>query len=184
METKSRASAKLPDGLSGASSIASAILSVRGERVILDEDLARFYGVTTKRLNEQVKRNASRFPPDFMLQLTAGEYRALRSQSATLDRGRGRHRKYLPYAFTEHGALMLASVLNSEIAIQASLFVVRAFVHLRRLLAPHKQLAAKLAEIEQRVGRHDEAILDLVAAIRKLMEKPAPRRRAIGFRNL
>jgi hypothetical protein len=122
------------------------ILILREQRVIIDADIAQLYGVTTKRLNEAVKRNADRFPPDFMLQLTSEEASALRSQSATSNKRGGR--RYLPYAFTEHGAIMAATVLNSERAVNASLFVVRAFVKLRELLTTHHQLADKLAELE------------------------------------
>ncbi len=122
-------------------SIVNLILVLRGQKVMLDSDLARLYGVSTGRLNEQVKRNADRFPQDFMFQLTRAEVESLRSQIAILEPGRGKHRKYLPYAFTEHGALMLASVLNSPIAVEASIFVVRAFIRLREVIATHKVLA-------------------------------------------
>jgi phage regulator Rha-like protein len=160
--------------------IERSILLIRGERVLLDSDLAGLYGVTVKRLNEQVRRNLKRFPKDFMFQLTKEEYRVLRSQIATLKTGRGRHRKYLPYAFTEHGAVMLASVLNSPVAIRMSIFVVRAFVRLRELLKTHKELARKLIELEQRIAQHDETIQSVIRAIRQLMEPP--RTEAIGFR--
>jgi len=154
---------------------------VRGQKVIFDADLAQLYGVATKRLNEQVKRNTERFPEDFVFQLTKEEYAALRSQSATSNSGRG-GRRYLPYAFTEHGAIMAANVLNSQRAIEISIFVVRAFVRLRRVLASHIELAKKLEELEQRVGEHDEAIRSLVAAIRQLMASPqSEERSAIGF---
>ena len=116
---------------------------------MLDSDLAGLYGVTTKRLNEQVKRNIERFPADFMFQLNAEEHEALRSQIATLKTGRGQHRKYPPYVFTEHGAIMAASVLNSPRAIQVSVYVVRAFVRLREVLATHKDLARKLEDLEK-----------------------------------
>ena len=114
---------------------------VRGQKVMLDSDLARLYGVAPKRLNEQVKRNRRRFPADFMFRLTRGEARCLRSQTATLDVGRGRYRKYAPHVFTEHGAVMLASVLSSSVAIAASLHVVRAFVRLRAATGVCKALA-------------------------------------------
>ena len=117
-------------------SITLAIASVRGQRVILDADLAALYGVETRRLNEQVKRNPTRFPPDFMFQLAVEEQTALRSQIAILKTGRGQHRKYLPYAFTEHGAIMAATLLNSPRAVQVSVYVVRAFVQLRALTIP------------------------------------------------
>jgi hypothetical protein len=160
--------------------IESAIYLLRGQRVMLDSDLAAIYGVTTKRLNEQLKRNRSRFPQDFAFQLTAEEFRNLKSQIAT-SKSHGGKRK-LPWAFTEHGALMLASVLNSDIAVQASVRVVRAFVRLREMVAANAQLAAKLKEFERRLDSHDEAIVDLFAALKRLLEPPEPsKRREIGF---
>ena len=168
--------------------IASRILALRGQRVIVDADLAALYGVPTKRLNEQVRRNARRFPADFMLALSQEEWDALRSQFATLKTGRGQHRKYLPYAFTEHGAIMAATVLNSPRAIEVSIYVVRAFVQLRDLLAGHKQLAKRLDELETRMERklmtQDRAIAGILDAIRQLMTPPpAPKKRPIGFMN-
>lgn len=160
------------------------ILSIRGHRVILDTDLATFYGVTTKRLNEQVRRNRERFPGDFMFQLTAEEHTSLRSQSATLKAGRGQHRKYQPLAFTEHGAIMAASVLSSPKAVEMSIMVVRAFVKLRNILGTHRQLAEKLAELERKLSTHDQHIQVLFEAIRKLMDPPDPTdesKRRIGF---
>ena len=137
------------------------------------------YGVTTKRLNEQVKRNIDRFPGDFMFQLTKEEYESLRSQFATLKpTGRGRHRKYLPYVFTEHGAVMLANVLNSPVAIRASIQVVRAFIRLREILATHKELARKLDEMEKKYDTQFKVVFE---AIRKLMTPPREARRPIGF---
>ena len=156
--------------------IERAILSIRGEKVMLDSDLAELYGVETKRLNEQVRRNPNRFPPDFMFQLTAGEWESLRSQFATLKRGE--HRKYLPYAFTEHGALMLANVLNSERAAQTSVMVVRAFVRLRQMLASNAELAPKLDAMEKKYDAQFKVVFD---AIRQLMSPPEPKRREIGF---
>jgi hypothetical protein len=120
---------------------------------MLDSDLAELYGVTTKRLNEQVKRNRQRFPADFMFQLTSDEATNLRSRIATSKQGRG-GRRYRPYAFTEHGAIMAASVLNSYRAIEVSIYVARAFVKLREMLRTHKELARKLAELEKRIGFH------------------------------
>ena len=145
------------------------ILFIRGQRAILDADLAELYGTTTKRLNEQVKRNQARFPADFMFHLTAEEVQAMRSQIATASK---RNVRYLPYAFTEHGALMAASVLNTARAIDVSVYVIRAFVKLREMLSAHKDLAHKLAELERKVSSHDEAIQSLVAAIRRLMQPP------------
>jgi hypothetical protein len=160
--------------------IESAIYLFRGVRVMLDSDLAAIYGVTTKRLNEQLRRNRSRFPDDFAFQLTAEEFRNLRSQFATSSFYGGR--RYRPWAFTEHGAIMLASVLNSDVAVQASVRVVRAFVRLREMVAANTQLAAKLEELERRLDSHDEAIADLFAALRHLIEPPeAKNRREIGF---
>ena len=141
--------------------------------------------MSVKRLNEQLKRNRERFPEDFMFQLTrqdAAEVTALRSQDATLKQGRGRHRKYLPYAFTEHGALMAANVLNSKRAVEVSVFVIRAFVRLRQMLSIHKEIAAKFSELERKVSRHDKAIRSIVTAIRQLMDPPRQRRKGrIGF---
>ncbi len=160
----------------------SRILLVRGRKVMLDSDLAAVYGVPTKRLNEQVRRNADRFPEDFMFRLGAAEWTALRSQFATLKGGRGEHRKYLPCVFSEHGALMAANVLNSPRAFEASVYVVRAFVRLREMVGSNKALAAKLEELERKLGTHDQAIASLINAMRELMNPPAaaPKRR-IGF---
>jgi phage regulator Rha-like protein len=159
--------------------IERAILSIRGEKVMLDSDLAELYGVETKALNQAVKRNATRFPADFMFQLTQEEHDdlvRLRSQIVTLKRGE--HRKYLPYAFTEHGALMLANVLNSERAAQTSVMVVRAFVRLRQMLASNAELARKLAALENKYDAQFKVVFD---AIRQLMSPPEPKRREIGF---
>lgn len=157
------------------------IHTIRGRRVMLDFDLASVYGVTVKRLNEQVRRNKDRFPPDFMFQLTYQEVTALRSQFATLEiiGGRGRYRKYLPYAFTEHGAIMLANVLKSPQAIQASIQVVRVFVRLRELALTHRDLLLKINAMERKYDTQFKVVFE---AIRRLMEpppvKPRPR---IGF---
>jgi hypothetical protein len=156
------------------------IHQIRGQKIMLDSDLASLYGVTTKRLNEQVRRNLSRFPSDFMFRLTVSEAEDLRSQIATSRSGHG-GRRHLPFAFTEHGAVMLASVLNSPQAVETSVFVVRAFVKLRELASTHRILADKLTELERRVGKHDESIRSLVTAIRQLMSPPEPKRRRIGF---
>ena len=158
------------------------IVEIRGKRVILSHDLAAAYGVTTKRLNEQVKRNIKRFPPDFAFELTDEESAALRSQSATSNERPGRGgRRYQPYAFTEHGAVMVASVLNSDRAVEVSVFVVRAFVRMSRMLASHRLLALKLAELEARVSTHDRSIQSLLAAIRSLITPPEPKKKRIGF---
>ena len=145
--------------------IANVILVVRGHRLLLDSDLAALYGVTTKRLNEQVKRNVARFPEDFMFRLTADETAALnRSQIAT---GSQRHRdpRYPPYAFTEHGAIMAAMVLNSALAVEMSVHVVRAFVRLRQLILGSRELNRKVGELERRVKSHDSELKRIVAAI-------------------
>jgi hypothetical protein len=164
--------------------VQSLILLIRGQKVILDADLAELYGVSTKRLNEQVRRNMERFPPDFMFQLTPKETEGLRSQIATsnVQVGRG-GRRYLPYAFTEHGAIMAASVLNSAQAIQTSIFVVRAFVRLRRMLASDEALATRLKRLEKTVGAHSRQIVAIVDAIRLLMPPPEePPKEPFGFR--
>lgn len=154
------------------------IYIIRGHKVMLDQDLARVYGVTTARLNEQVKRNISRFPPDFMFQLTENEFAFLMSQFATSKKGRGGRRK-MPYAFTEHGAVMLASVLNSPVAVNASIAVVKAFVRLREMLATSKELAAKLSELEERYDGQFAVVFD---AIRQLMDPPREPRKQVGYR--
>jgi len=164
--------------------ISRSILILRGHRVILDSDLAAIYGVSTGRFNEAVKRNIERFPEDFMLRLSAAEYTALISQNATSKPGRGGRRK-LPWAFTEHGAIQAANVLNSPRAIAMGVYVVRAFVQLRELLASNKDLARRLDELEARLDKklatHDEAVTAILSAIRQLMNPPAPKRRGIGF---
>ena len=160
--------------------VESAILLIRGRRVMLDSDLAAIYGVSTMRLNEQFRRNRERFPGDFAFVLTRKEFTHLISQNA-ISRSHGGRRK-LPVVFTEHGAIMLASVLNSDIAVQASLRVVRAFVRLREMVAANAQLAAKLEELERRLDSHDQAIADLFAALKRLLEPQGPpKRREIGF---
>lgn len=160
------------------------IHTVRGKRVMLDADLARLYGVPTRRLNEQVKRNIDRFPGDFAFQLTNQELAVLMSQNATsseASRGHGGRRKP-PLVFTEHGAIMAASVLNSSRAVEVSVFVVRAFVKLRELTMAHKEIRQKLDELEHKVTGHDQAIAGLINAIRELMTPPEPKKkRPIGF---
>jgi ORF6N domain len=168
---------------------------VRGQRIIVDADLAALYDVPTKRFNEAVKRNLAKFPADFMFTLAAEEWAALRSQFATLNAagtGRGQHRKYLPYAFTEHGALMAATILNSPRAVEVSIYVVRAFVRLRELANSHGDLAKRLAELEDKTetlamshdtfSRNTRAQLKQVFdALRELMTPPDPPKRPIGF---
>jgi hypothetical protein len=157
------------------------IFLVRGQRVMLDSDLAEVYGVSAKRLNEQVRRNLNRFPVNFAFQLTEPEWEGLRSQIATSKKGRG-GRRYLPWVFTEHGALQLANVLHSETAVQASIRVVQVFISMREQLSAHKEFAGKLAELEGRITGHDEALQNLFEAIRQLIEPPLPEnRKQIGF---
>jgi hypothetical protein len=156
--------------------IERAILLIRGEKVMLDIDLAAIYEVTTKALNQAVKRNASRFPSDFMFQLTETEKSEVVTNCDHL--ARLKFSPYLPYAFTEHGALMLANVLNSERAAQTSVQVVRAFVRLRQMLASSAELARKLAALENKYDRQFKVVFD---AIRQLMSPPEPKRREIGF---
>jgi hypothetical protein len=138
-----------------AADVAGQIRVIGGQRVLLDSDLAALYGVPTHRLNEQVRRNASRFPDDFLLRLTNQDVAALRSQNASLKSGRGQHRKYPPLAFTEHGAIMAATILNSPRAAQMSVYVVRAFVRLRTLMTSHSELARELAALKKSVATMD-----------------------------
>jgi hypothetical protein len=152
------------------------ITRVRGHAVILDTDLAALYGVPVKRLNEQVRRNPDRFPDPFVFRLTDTEWQSLRSQNATLKRGQ--HRKYLPLAFSEHGAIMAATVLNSPPAIQMSVAVVTAFVKLRRMALSVEGLARKVDELERRYDKHFKVVFD---AVRRLMASPELPRKRIGF---
>jgi hypothetical protein len=161
--------------------IESAVIEMRSEKVLLDADLARFYRVTTKALNQAVSRNRDRFPDDFMFQLSADEAKALRSQIVTLKTGRGQHRKYLPYAFTEQGVAMLSSVLRSPRAVAVNIEIMRAFVRLRKVLAANADLARRLDEVEKHLSKHDEQFVDVIRAIRQLMETPSRPRKRIGF---
>jgi phage regulator Rha-like protein len=158
--------------------IESMILFVRGEKVILDSDLAVLYGVSTTRLNEQINRNKRRFPGDFVFRLTKEEWDSLMSQFAISKTGRGGRQK-LPYVFTEHGALMAANVLRSERAVEVSVQVVRAFVKLRQLLASNAELAKKLEELEKKYDHQFRVVFD---AIRQLMTLPPSKTKPIGFR--
>jgi phage regulator Rha-like protein len=176
-----------------AEDIAHSIVALRGHKILLDTELARLYGVPTKRLNEQVRRNRERFPEDFMFQVNAEEFEALRSQFATSNAAPGRGgRRYRPYAFTEHGALMAANVLNSARAIEVSVYVVRAFMRLRETLAAHKDLAKTLQQLEKKTEaltlQHDTLAANTRAqfkqvfdALRALMTPPEPKKRPIGF---
>jgi len=165
--------------------IEDTILLIRGHRVILDHDLARLYGVATKMLNQAVKRNLDRFPEDFMFQLTKAEteewerLKRLRSQIVTLKKPRGTHRKYQPYAFTEHGILMLSSVLKSQRAVQVNIQIMRTFVRLRQMLASNESLIERLDELEE---NYDARFKIIFSAIRQLMKPRAVKRKPIGFR--
>lgn len=177
--------------------IAHAIFVIRGQKVILDYDLAALYGVETRVLNQAVRRNAARFPDDFMFRLSAEEVRCLRSQAVILDRQdvdkrkltqtssqtvmRSRGVRYRPYAFTEQGVAMLSSVLNSQRAVKVNIAIMRAFVRLRQTLETNRELARKFEQLERRVGKHDEEIAAILEAIRQLMASPEKPRREIGF---
>jgi hypothetical protein len=168
--------------MSNFEAVASRIHVIRGQRVMLDQDLATLYAVETRALVQAVKRNLERFPTDFMFQLSAEELAQWRSQIVMSNPGARMGLRRPPYAFTEHGALQLASVLNSSRAVEMSIVVVRAFVRLRELLATHRDLAAKLKKIERRLDMSDEAIAELYAMIRRLMQPPPePPKRRIGF---
>lgn len=158
------------------------IYLIRGHKVMLDSDLAELYGVATKVLLQAVKRNLHRFPEDFMFMLEYQDVAALRSQIVTLKKGRGEHRKYSPYVFTEQGVAMLSSVLNSERAVQVNIAIMRAFVKLREMLSNNKELAHKLAQLERKIEKHDDEIKLIFDAIRQLMTPPEPKKRKIGFR--
>jgi len=162
--------------------IAQRIFFIRGEKVMIDADLATLYGVQTRALNQAVKRNRERFPEDFMFQLSAKEFENWRSQIVMSNPGARMGLRRPPFAFTEHGALMAATVLNSHRAVEMSLYVVRAFVRMREVLTMHKALARKLAALERRIDSQDETIVDIVQAIRELMAPPEPtKKRRIGF---
>lgn len=161
-------------------SVESRILFLRHQRVILDVDLAELYGVSVKRLNQQVTRNQERFPSDFMFQLTKKEYEALRLQIATSKKGRG-GRRYSPHVFTEHGTIMAATVLNSARAVQMSLYVVRAFVRVHEMLARNRLLAAKIGELERRLDTRDSVIVEIIETLKRLMAARRASRRRIGF---
>ena len=166
------------------------IRTIRGQKVILDSDLARIYGVPTKALNQAVKRNAKRFPPDFLFQLTAGENAFFKVTNCDLKERARPTREFLPYAFTENGAIMAANVLNSPEAVRMSVFVVRAFVQMRELLGSTKELARQLAALEKkltaRLDGHEVAIVDVLRRIMEILDPPPPPpeppRRQIGFR--
>ena len=159
------------------------ILLIRGEKVIIDADLAEFYGVPTKRLNEQVKRNKARFPNDFIFQLSGKEKAEVVANCDHLSKLK--YSKTLPYAFTEHGSIMAASILNSKRAVEVSVYIVRAFVKIRRMIAEHKELSRKIVQIERHLADHDEQIIELIKAIKQLLKPEAPpKKRRIGFHSV
>jgi hypothetical protein len=162
-----------------AEAIERRICLIRGQKAILDSDLSKLYGVTTKRLNEQVKRNKSRFPEDFMFQLTTEEKAEVVANCDHLSKLK--FSPVLPFAFTEHGTIMAASVLNTQRAVDVSIYVVRVFVRLREILYTHKELARKLNEIEGKIAHHDVAIHTLIDAIKQLMKQPETKEKKIGF---
>ena len=158
--------------------IESKIYLIRGQKVMLDRDLAELYEVSTKVLVQAVKRNVNRFPRDFMFRLENQDVAGLRSQIVTLNQGRGKHRKYLPYAFTEQGVAMLSSVLNSDRAVEVNIQIIRVFVQLREMIASHKDLAKRLNELEKKYDAQFQIVFD---AIRELIVPPDEDRRKIGF---
>ena len=175
MRTRLRKATAPRNSPASLSSVENVIHPIRGERVIIDADLAKLYGVETKALNRAVQRNREKFPPDFMFQLTALEHEALRCQIGTSKTGRG-GRRYLPFAFTEHGAIMAANILNSPQAVQMSVFVVRAFIKMRSLLTDTRELAKKLASLEKeltaRLDSHETAISEFMRRIMQLLDPP------------
>lgn len=160
----------------------SRIQEIRGEKVMIDSDLAEVYGVTTAALNQAVKRNEQRFPDDFRFQLTRDEFDNLKSQSVTSSSAHGGRRK-LPWAFTEHGAIMAATVLNSPQAVEMSVFVVRAFIRLREFARGHAEIMKRLQALERKVAGHDEDLLQMFEALRALLAPPEKPKRGIGFRH-
>jgi len=167
----------MPDEL-----VMNKIYLVRGQKVMLDRDLAELYGVQTKVLNQAVKRNIDRFPEDFMFQLTMKEWESLRSQIVTLENGRGKYPKYQPTAFTEQGVSMLSGVLNSETAIRVHIQIIRVFAKMRELLLTHKDILLQLEKIEKKLTGHDEDIQLIFQYLKQLLNPPQPPRRKIGFR--
>ena len=165
----------LPDEL-----VLQKIYMIRGQKVMLDKDLAELYCVDTRRLKEQVRRNINRFPQDFMFLLTWEEYDSLRSQIATLKRGA--HAKYPPFAFTEHGVLMLSSVLNSERAIQMNIQIMRIFTKVREMFMTNKDVLLKLEQLERKISKNDEDIRLIFEYVRQLLNPPASPRKRIGFK--
>jgi len=158
------------------------IYLIRGQKVMLDRDLAELYGVETKVLNQAVKRNAARFPEDFMIQLTKSEWESLRSQIVTLEAGRGKYPKYAPTVFTEQGVAMLSSVLNSETAIRVNIQIIRIFTRMREMIMTHKDILLQLEKIEKKLSGHDEDIQLIFKYLKQLLNPPQQPRKRIGFK--
>lgn len=161
--------------------VLSKIYIVRGLKVMLDKDLAGLYQVPTKVFNQSVKRNSKRFPSDFMFQLTKEEFDFQRSQIVTFEKGKGKYPKYLPYAFTEQGVAMLSSILNTDIAIDVNIQIIRVFTRMREMLVTHKDILFKLEQLENKVGKHDENIRLIFDYLKQLLNPPQEPRRRIGF---
>ncbi len=158
------------------------IYLIRDQKVMIDADLAELYGIETKRLKEQVRRNRERFPDDFMFQLTTAEHQRLRSQFASLNKSRGQHAKYLPFAFTEHGVLMLSNVVNSKRAIAVNIQIIRIFIKMREMLLTHQDLLIKMNKLESKISNHDENIRQIFAYLKQLIREEAVPRKTVGFR--
>ena len=167
----------IPDEL-----VMNKIYLIRGQKVMLDRDLAELYGVETRRLKEAVRRNIDRFPEDFMFELTLSEFESLRTQIATLKGGRGQHSKYMPFAFTEQGVTMLSSVLNSETAILVCIQVIRVFTKMREMLLTHKDILLQLEKIEKKLTGQDEDIQLIFKYLKQLLNPTQPPRQKIGFK--
>lgn len=161
--------------------ILTKIYIIRGQKVMIDKDLAELYNVETRVFNQAVRRNNLRFPEDFCFQLTKDEYESLRSQIVILETGRGKHSKFLPYAFTEQGVAMLSSILNSDLAIKVNIQIIRIFTRMREMLSTHKDILLKLEEIEKKVNAHDQEIQVIFEYLKQLLNPPNPPRRRIGF---
>jgi phage regulator Rha-like protein len=168
----------IPDEL-----VMNKIYLIRGQKVMIDKDLAELYSVETKRLKEAIRRNISRFPEDFMFELTSAEFESLRTQIATLKKGRGQHPKYMPFAFTEQGVAMLSSVLNSETAIRVNIQIIRVFTRMREMIMTHKDILFQLEKIEKKLSGHDEDIQLIFKYLKQLLTPPEHlTRQKIGFK--
>jgi len=167
----------IPDEL-----VMNKIHMIRGQKVMLDNDLANLYDIETKRLKEAVRRNIDRFPEDFMFELTSSEFESLRSQIATLKTGRGQHPKYIPFAFTEQGVAMLSSVLKSETAIRVNIQIIRIFTRMREMILTHKDILLQLEKIEKKLAGHYDDIILIFQYLKQLLNPPQPLRPKIGFK--